>query len=136
MENENLHLLINEEIYVLKSQATSDKAASDKVQAIDKAVEKVDTVFVHQSEQAEELELLEKIIGACKLDASSYKIAKSVDGIQFSRSVVFTEKAETFYAPTDNDDSQILYSKPLATLLSSKDEKAKLWSALQEFISS
>ncbi|MEP5612423.1 MAG: hypothetical protein ABJP45_09250 [Cyclobacteriaceae bacterium] len=155
MENEHLHLLIDEEIYVVESQGTSDKLQAESGQsivdnqqsekrpaespqsALTEKTESIQTIriaFIHSTDNQEELDLLTKIIGACNLNESNFKVVREDEQITFQKAVIFTGKANTYYQQTATEVGEIMYSKPLIELQTSKEEKSKLWSALQEFV--
>ncbi len=158
MKNEHLHLLIDEEIYLVKSLVSKPQATSDELQekelkvdsqqstadsdtkdpsieAIENhSIEKVKFAFIHNTDSQEELELLNNIISACKLEPADLKIIKEGEEIYYKNAVIFTNEAAQFYSVSEVDEAQVLHSKPLNTLLNSKEEKGKLWSALQEFV--
>ena len=161
IDKEHLHLLINEEIYLIdssQSKVESEKSevegVEEKVERIEEKVEsekskversevkvengegkeKVNVAFVSNSNNGAEMELLQKIIGACNLEEGDYKISQSDEPATYEKAVIFTEKASIFYQPTVENDSIVLYSKPLNELMHSKEEKGKLWGALKTFI--
>lgn len=153
MENEHLHLLINEEIYVIEGQATSEKLQEniekptvsspqpDKVIESTKGeVKEVESIpqikiaFIHNSDKPEELELLNKIIGACKLNSQNFKVLKKGEPIQYEKAIIFTNSANSYYQSSRTPEGEVIHSKPLTELNSSPEEKGKLWSALKEFL--
>jgi len=154
MENEHLHLLINEEIYAIESQASSDQLQVDSEESIvdnqqsteDPVIEKINTnsqtqstekiniAFIHQTNNPDELDLLNKIIGACKLETQNFKVLKEGEPIQFEKAVIFTDSASSYCIPSTTTEGEIMYSKPLNILYHSPEEKRKLWGALQEFV--
>lgn len=97
-------------------------------------IEKVQIAFIHDSNKAEELALLDKIVAACKLEASIFKILRHGEKIEYEKGILFTESTSSFYQATESGHTQILYSRPLHVLMSSKEEKGKLWNALKEFV--
>ena len=128
MEKKYLHLLINEEIYVLeKGSKTQDTDASYEEKTIPIA-------FIHQSSNQTELELLDKIVAACKLGSKDYKILQDSNNMPFKKGVIFTSEATDFYHPVRESGREILYSKPLETLMKRKEDKAKLWESLKKFL--
>ncbi len=154
MKSEHLHLLIDEEIYLIKSQGDKLQVASDKLEAEDLSVdspqpsvesdaktsisnsqiEKIQFAFIHDTDKQEELDLLNNIIAACKLDSKDFRITKKDKAPNYENAVIFTSEANQFYSSTQVDNTKILYSKPLAILLNSKEEKGNLWGALQVFV--
>lgn len=90
----------------------------------------------HSSTNEAEIELLQKIIDACKVPADEYKIfGNGFDqSVQFKKALVFVPEAKSFYTPIPYKGSQFLCSKPLSILAADKNEKAKLWGALQKFL--
>ncbi|MEQ9404390.1 MAG: hypothetical protein RIM99_12430 [Cyclobacteriaceae bacterium] len=160
MEKEHLHLLIDEEIYLIQENAgngsliESDHAVeSSRPEAVGSqspvkqdateiktpdapsAPEKISVAFIHNSDNPEELELLNKIIGACNLDPSTYKILKQGEEISFSKGVIFTDSSDSYYQSKIQGEATILNSKPLHVLINSKEDKVQLWAALKQLVS-
>ncbi|MEP1097283.1 MAG: hypothetical protein ABJG78_19360 [Cyclobacteriaceae bacterium] len=161
MESEHLHFLINEEIYAVKPQTNHDKSHVDHVQSsVDAGVstvankeplkgsgaektdtnlqvqpiEKIKIAFIYQSSNSDELELLNKIIGACKLEAQDFKVFKEGESAHFEKAVIFTDSASSYCIPSTKAEGEIMYSKPLNILFHSPEEKRELWGALQSFV--
>ena len=116
----------------------TDKVAGGKSTAetteVPKSTPTIKFAFIHDTDRPEELNLLNKIIGACKLDNSEFNIFKTNEEIPFEKAVVFTTSASAYYQSSKIETSEIMYSQPLHILINSKEEKGKLWGALQEFI--
>ncbi len=146
MEKEYLYLLIDEEIYVSdkeRIQVLKDKDQEAEVRSrgletpINSTIKKVETVpivFVHNSDNAQELELLNKIIVACRLDQKNFKILKMGENVMYRKAIIFTDASANYYQPQENDETITLYSKPLNILMNSKDEKGELWKALKGLV--
>ncbi|MEP1032689.1 hypothetical protein [Ekhidna sp.] len=193
MEQEHLHLLITEEIYLLpqdentegqvKSQSEEEDAEPKAISSKEKSGQKVDdqdfkesgqkeqkkavsetgetpthietpqespeiphhdledpgeitfAVF-HSSNNTADIELLHKIIDACKLPQDQYKIFGGGfdQSVHFKKALVFVPEAKAFYAPIPYKNSEFLCSKPLDQISGDIQEKAKLWAALQKFV--
>lgn len=90
----------------------------------------------HSSENSSDIELLNKIIAACKVPQDQYKIFGGGfdQSIQFKKALVFVPEAKAFYTPIPYKSSEFLCSKPLDQISGDVQEKAKLWSALQAFV--
>jgi len=162
MDKAHLHLLINEEIYLIdpmekqyipskdeptKHKADPSQASSEKreikypketpVVSNKKTEEQVlPLVIFHESSVEPELQLLQKIIEACKLKEGSYTVFGNGfnEASKFKKAIAFVAEPKTFYEPIKYQGSQILYAKPLSQIANDQREKAKLWSALQKFI--
>lgn len=90
--------------------------------------------FFHNTDQPEELDLLNKIIDACKLADTDFKVLKVGQEVVFEKAVVFTKSGPSYYVSTQHERGVVMYAQPLATLMLSKEEKGKLWGALQKFV--
>ncbi len=156
MENKHLHLLIDEEIYVIKSQVEngelsekSDQLNVDSVQSTaaptaaiesgssfqqNESREEVKIAFIHNGANSEELDLLNKIVDACDLANSEFRILKKGEDIGYEKAVIFIEESDQLYVPLVMDQGKVMYSRPLNILSGSKEEKGKLWTALQSFV--
>ncbi|GAB4231521.1 MAG: hypothetical protein Tsb0034_03930 [Ekhidna sp.] len=101
------------------------------------AEEKVVPVAIfHEATDASQLELLQNIINACKLSVDQYQVFANGFNkeVKFKKAVVFVQTAKVYYESVPYQQSQILCSKPLNILTQDKQEKAKLWQALQSFL--
>ena len=162
MKNDHLHLFIDEEIYLVGQPATSSpkedngEVAAPAITPAPVAKNKLKPVagpevpptpkvpvtptlpfgFYTLRLQPAEKELLNKIIAACKIPTTDYKVFE--DGPQHLRSkkaVVFVdEPKESPYQPIKKGQTEVIYSKSLSTLMHSQDDKMKLWGILQPFI--
>lgn len=132
MRPEDLHLLIHEEIYII-DQKHVEKAIESNIKppsSID-----IPILFIHNTNVKEELDLLSKIIDACKLDAKLFRSIPTEDeGVKAEKKIIFSDSEPNYYTPQQTEGSQIIYSKPLQTLINSREDKAKLWEALKAFI--
>lgn len=90
----------------------------------------------HTSHDPAENELLHKIIDACKIPESDYKIFSNGfnQAVKFKKAIVFVPEAKAFYTPIPYKGSEFLCSRPLSVLAADVNEKAKLWGALQKFV--
>ncbi len=90
----------------------------------------------HSSNNASDIELLHKIIDACKLPEDQYKIFGGGfdQSVHFKKALVFVPEAKAFYTPIPYKNSVFLCSKPLDQISGDVQEKAKLWAALQKFV--
>jgi len=131
MRTEDLHLLINEELYILKEHVATERPTKKE---IDLADPKIPIAFIHTSKDKGEQDLLGKIIEACKLDPSQYKVLKPEDEIAYDKAIIFSDAADSYYQPLVSNNIQKLYSRSLGFLIQSKEDKAKLWEALKLFI--
>lgn len=162
IDSENLHLLIHEEIYVIgnrhkdiaKNPAyTSNKPLSadhqketkqglmEEIPTIpvtnEKAEERIFPVAIfHDSSDKKDLELLRKIIDACKLIPDQYEVFANGFNkeVKFKKALVFVAAANQFYVPIPYKGGQILCSKPLNDIAANQQEKVKLWGALKGYI--
>ena len=158
MDKEHLHLLINEKIYLIdeeerrtisqedtkiehqtdSSQTFSEKPEDVHPEARDENPNErvVPLAIFHESSSEPDLELLQKIIEACKLEKDSYTVFGNGFNktSKFRKALVFVAKATIFYEPIPYEESQILCAKPLSQISSDQQEKKKLWQALQKFI--
>jgi hypothetical protein len=117
-----IHLLIDDEIFLIPEKY--------KVPKEDEVI--IEFAFFHNSQNQEEIELLDKIIAACKLTPDQFKIIHSLDtsSLNFNKGIVFKEKAPNYYSQSGN----VIYSKPLKVLMNSKTDKAELWGILKKLI--
>ncbi|WP_421762946.1 hypothetical protein [Ekhidna sp.] len=184
MEKENLHLLINEEIYLLPQDKLIEDETLDKTEEVQesttvaepepellakqekaapeqpKPASKEEPEEVHHQESPHiphhdlpdskplpfavfhtshapaENELLHKILDACKVPESDYKIFSNGfdQSVMFKKALVFVPEAKAFYTPIPYKGSEFLCSKPLDQISGNVQEKAKLWAALQKFV--
>ena len=90
----------------------------------------------HSSTNTADIDLLHKIIDACKLPEEQYKIFGGGfdQSVHFKKALVFVPEAKAFYTPIPYKNSEFLCSKPLDQISGDVQEKAKLWSALQKFV--
>ncbi len=90
----------------------------------------------HSSHDVSDIELLHKIIDACKLPKDQYKIFGGGfdQSVHFKKALVFVPEAKAFYTPIPYKNSEFLCSKPLDQISGDVQEKAKLWGALQKFV--
>lgn len=163
MNREDLHLLINEEIYLIKDDAKGDQIMAEtdlpsetrkeeapsppsEVQKVaepatvvpEKVKVEEDTIPVaifHESSDDSELELLQKIISACKLEPDSYQVFANGFNkeVKFHKALIFVASSKSFYAAIPYQGSQLLCSKPLKEIAQNQQEKVKLWGALKTF---
>lgn len=194
MEREHLHLLINEEIYLVsQDENTADES---KIHTVDKNVEsktitskeselkieiqkeeksdekeekkqteaskktpahietqqespeiphhdlgdpgEIPFAVFHSSTNESDIELLHKIIDACKLPDGQFKIFGGGfdQSVHFNKALVFVPEAKAFYTPIPYKESEFLCSKPLDQISGDVQEKAKLWGALRKFVDS
>ncbi len=122
---------------------SSDKSEEESTQEspeipihkVDEPKELPFAVF-HSSTDAAEIELLHKIIDACKISEDNYKIFNEGfdQSIRFKKALVFVPEAKAFYTPIPYKSSEFLCSKPLSLLIKDQNEKARLWGSLQKFI--
>lgn len=177
MEEEHLHLLIHEEIYLLPQDKTPMEKVNHEVEEVQEVTtvaepepeaiapkeeatnpeptkeehhqesphipihqvaepEELPFAVFHDSSNEAEIELLHKIISACKIPDDQYKIfSHGFDqAVKFKKALVFVPEAKGFYTPIPYKGSEFLCSKPLSLLSSDQNEKAKLWGALQKFV--
>lgn len=97
---------------------------------------KIPLAIFHSSTNQAEMELLQKIIDACKVPKEDYTIFENGfdQSVSFKKALVFVPEAKAFYTPIPYKNSHFLCSKPLANLASDQQEKGKLWVALQQFV--
>ncbi|MEM0938385.1 MAG: DNA polymerase III subunit psi [Bacteroidota bacterium] len=97
----------------------------------------VSIAIFHESSDRSDLELLQKIIEACKLSNDQYQVFANGFNkeVSFEKALVFVSKAKIFYQVIPYQNSHILCSKPLNQIAGNPQEKAMLWKALQGFIS-
>lgn len=122
IETEHLHLLIDEEVYLIPEKQESE------------GVTQTPFAFFHTSKSKEELELLMKIIGACNLDKFDVFDHQELERVKFSKAIVFTSDSDYYYQVQGTETASIIYARSLSVLLESVDDKAKLWKALKEII--
>ena len=139
MENEHLNLFIDEEVFILNenSEPSPKKEKKDEVTEVKQEVKKpkIKFAFIHNSDSKDELELLNKIIEACKISPEDFYIGSDDSMVDFSKAVYFKESKNEYYEVQSEGPRSLIYSKPLSVLQSSKDDKAKLWAALKAFTS-
>lgn len=164
MDPEQLHLLINEDIYIIEENG-EEPEASTNVDQMEKMPEEpvsdpiaektietprvipnedlvkpmaktIPLAVFHESKSEEDKELLQKIIEACKLAQGSYEVFENGFNkeIMFRKALVFVEKSKAFYEPIPYQKSEILCARPLGIIAANQEEKAKLWSALKQFV--
>lgn len=159
MKSEDLHLLINEEIYIIdkKEKVSSaeekeyviehapeievnhsqlDKTPSIPVIKSEEEISFVPVAFFHESSNENDLVLLQKIIEACKLHSDQYQVFANGFNkeVKFEKALVFVATAKKFYDPIPFEGGQILCSRPLNEIANNQSEKVKLWGALKGFI--
>jgi hypothetical protein len=139
MENEHLHLFIDEEVFILNENLarSSEKKEIHPKTETNKEIEKpkIKFTFIHNSDSKEELGLLNKIIEACKISPADFYIGTDDSSIDFLKAIYFKESNNECYIVKSGGSRSFIYSKPLSVLQSSKDDKAKLWAALKAFTS-
>jgi hypothetical protein len=125
---------IHQEIISEKDKPAQESPTVPSIEPLEP--EQLPFAIFHDSTEKNEIDLLEKIIAACNLPEHGYKIfGKGFDqSVKFKKALVFVPKAKAFYTPIPYKGSEFLCSKPLSELLSNKQEKAKLWNALQRFV--
>lgn len=163
MNREDLHLLINEEIYLIQDDAKDDQIvletdptaenlneeAPNPPSEVKKVVEPAAVVpekvqveertipvaIFHESSDDSELDLLEKIISACKLESDSYQVFANGFNkeVKFHKALIFVASSKSFYTAIPYQGSQLLCSKPLKEIAENQQEKVKLWGALKTF---
>ena len=154
MDRDHLHLLINEEIYLINQDEVegAPEPSAPPMEAVDTVVaepakeeesaepapvsEKVLPVAIfHESTKESELELLNKIIDACKLDSGSFEVFANGfnKAVKFEKALVFVERAKKFYASVPYKGGEILCARPLSVIIHDQQEKAKLWGALKSY---
>ncbi|MEM6643596.1 MAG: DNA polymerase III subunit psi [Bacteroidota bacterium] len=151
MERDNLHLLLNEELYLIDKTTHNTKITDPKDVRISVANQAknigeeygedqkiIGLAIFHESNKKEELQLLEKIIAACKLKKEQYQVfSTGLDtSIKFEKALVFATSSETHYQPFEDNGQQKLYAAPLSEIMNNRSEKAKLWDALQVYLAS
>ena len=163
MDKEHLHLLIDEEIYIVGEDEAQPAVATEPTAEpkeevtetvetpaehveetppipqvkVEKPIEQVIPFAVfHESSNEAEIELLQKIIDACKLNPADYQVFANGFNkeVKFKKALVFVPQAKAFYEPIPYQDSQFLCAKPLDQIAGNQQEKAKLWKALQAFV--
>ena len=102
------------------------------------ANEEIPFAIFHSSTNDSDIELLNKIIAACKLPENQYQIFAGGfnQNIKFKKALVFVPEAKAFYTPIPYKNSEFLCSKPLDQISGDVQEKTKLWNALQSFVDS
>lgn len=164
MDKEYLHLLIDEEIYLIEEDKAGEESAvvevsedtppetNEKVEAskehvdetphipkvkVERPIEQIIPFAVfHESTNEEEIALLQKIIDACKLNPNEYQVFANGFNkeVKFKKALVFVPTAKAFYEPIPYQKSEFLCAKPLNQIVGNQKEKAKLWKALQAFV--
>ncbi|MDE0471607.1 MAG: hypothetical protein OXH57_06670 [Ekhidna sp.] len=158
MDKKHLHLLINEKIYLINegerrivfqedtkiepqtdpSQTSSEEPENSHSEAEDENLNErtVPLAIFHESSSESDLELLQKIIEACKLEKDSYTVFGNGFNktLKFRKALVFVAKSTVFYEPIPYQESRILFAKPLGQISNDQQEKKKLWRALQAFV--
>jgi hypothetical protein len=121
-----------------KEQAiVQPKQESPEIPVMEKEEPKeIPLAIFHSSTNQAEMELLQKIIDACKVPKEDYTIFENGfdQSVQFKKALVFVPEAKAFYTPIPYKSSHFLCSKPLDILASNQEEKGKLWVALQKFV--
>ena len=163
MDKEHMHLLINEEIYLVKEDAQAstvsenaplpEKAAESKEQKPEVVTPKVEEEIIletakaetsettipvavfHESTTENELDLLQKIISACKLEPDTFQVYANGFNkeVKFKKALVFVASSKSYYTPIPYQGGEILCSRPLVEIQNNQEEKVKLWSALKTF---
>ena len=163
MNREDLHLLINEDIYLIQDDIKGDQIIAEtnhptenqkeevhgppsEVQGVVEPAtmvpEKVQVdertipvAIFHESSDDSELELLQKIISACKLNPDSYQVFANGFNkeVKFHKALIFVASSKSFYTAIPYQGSQLLCSKPLKEIAENQQEKVKLWGALKTF---
>lgn len=142
---EHLHLLIDEEIYIVetqeepKAEQTTPKVElkpEPKSEEEEKTVKMLEFGFFHNNEGSEAEELLNKIIVACKFSTDRYQVFSDSSMVtSCKKAIIFTSKPKTYYQWLPfNEKTSIMYSLSLGQIANSQTDKAKLWKALQEIL--
>lgn len=162
MQEENLHLLIHEDIYLIKEEtavtettvSSSDQgqmentlkptivnenlpeSTDEKQGGVLETHDKLPFAIFHSSTNEDEIALLNKIIAACNVDEANYSVFNNGfdRSVNFRKALVFVDKAKAFYTPIPYKESEFLCSRPLSVLMTTQSEKALLWKAIQQFV--
>jgi len=128
--------IVNDEKVEPQDSLQEDSEGPAKQEKPTKTTEEWPFAVFHSSSNEQELELLHKIIAACKVPTSDYKIFDQGfdQSVKFKKALVFVPEAKAFYEPIPYNGSEFLCSLPLAKLVQDQNEKAKLWGALQKFV--
>ena len=148
----HLHFLIDEELYRL-DDTTSDVQEKTKnqeeneesnntnepyVETLNINKKYVDFIVFYELQTPEELDLLNKIVVACRSDKTQIKLCPDVEKEKeytYKKAIIFTEHTSTFYKIIKNENnSLVVYAHPLSVLQNSKEDKKKLWKVIQVFI--
>lgn len=142
MDVSDLHLFITEDLYLIREKKAAVTTAPTErndpaVLPGEQKSAPIPLAIFHASDDKEDRALLDKIIQACKLSDGDFQL---FDGgfdkeISFEKALVFVAEAQTYYEPVKYQNSQILCARPLSEIATNKEEKSKLWGALQTFLS-
>lgn len=115
---------------------TKESPKIPEMKTQEEVVTEIPLAIFHDSTNPAEMELLQKIIDACKVPSDDYVIFKNGfdQSVKFKKGLVFVPKAKAFYTPIPYKNSHFLCSKPLSDLANDQQEKGKLWVALQRFV--
>lgn len=138
--NEEVKEMVELEVKEVAKENTTETSHQDSpeipIRQKEEEKETIPFAVFHSSSNTEEMELLQKIIDACKIPEAEYIIySKGFDqSVLFKKALVFVPEAKAFYSPIPYKGSQFLCSKPLSDLAKDQQEKGKLWVALQAFL--
>lgn len=94
-------------------------------------------VVISGSMSAEDQTLLTKVLEAVSVKITDVHILENtafLSGITFDKMLVFQQtKDKALYSPAKSSQGEVLYSKPLAQLHTSREDKLLLWNALKNW---
>ena len=99
-------------------------------------IEELDFAVFHSSKEKAELDLIHKIIDACKLAEGTYKIFGDGfdESVQFKKALVFVNTGKKYYEPIQHKMGSFLCSRPASVLMNDQNQKIELWNALKAFL--
>jgi DNA polymerase III psi subunit len=146
MSSDYLPYFITEELYLVKENVPNEPVGKDNVEKPDSnpSTEENDIqtpihhsiIVVTGSISSEDHSLLTKVLEAVKVNIGDTHLLTTAPEmhITFDKMMVFDDNAtQARYEPSPTKQGDVLYSRSLSSLHSSKEEKIKLWNALKSW---
>ena len=131
---EDLSKLIHEEIFILEESEGKVDSDINQSEAI---IEKKQLAIISPSLNANEEELLSKIVSATRIDADQVIRAPKFDSqmainwLVFSDENILSGKELKPFEIALHDDCKIILAQPLSTIAGSQDLKQQLWTSIR-----
>ena len=149
--SEFLPYFISEPIYLVKEETSVAETPLEPAPEPDNKVREPEPTYQTEAKAAvphinyaffanvgndQEQILLDKIIQACALPTSSYKIKplEALSGFTFDKAIIFDNSKNSFYKPETHTKGHIMYARTLSVLSQSIEDKKALWAALKDYL--